>query len=86
MINIIFEYTNKNYVFQIKKNLITWNKLFDFINNKLQITRNNIRFSINGMLFYGNKSLQPFNYNSFVQKNTKGDFIIIKVSVIPNFS
>ena len=60
MINIIFQYSNNNYMFHIDKNLITWDKLFDFINHKLQVPRNKIRFSINGVFFYGAKSLAIF--------------------------
>jgi len=84
MINIIFGVSNENYVFQIKKDNINWNTLFGLISTKLNIPKNRVRISNNGKFFHGNTILPPFELSSLIQEGTKGDFIIFKVSVLPN--
>ena len=61
MINIIFDrvYGNQSLVFQAEKNQITWKLLFDFIEEKTNVSRHKTKLYINNK-FYTCKEKTPF--------------------------
>ena len=93
MFNIIFEIEFKkkeerNIVYNIEKDKITWKKIFDFLKNKLNIPSSSMKLQIGKNFFRGNEQhlLSPLAYNFASNEGNKGDFIIIKVGIINNIS
>ena len=76
MVNIIFDrvYGNKSLVFQVDKNQITWNLLFDFLEKKTNVSRYKTKLCINNKFYTCKEKI------SFVHKNffsDRDDFIVI---------
>ena len=93
MFNIIFEIEFKkreerNLVYNIEKDKITWKKIFDFLKNKLNISSNIMKLQIGKHFFRGDEQhlLSPLAHNFANNEGNRGDFIIIKVGIINNIS
>ena len=94
MFNIIFEIDfnrgekERNVVYNIKKDSITWKKIFNFLESTLNIMPNKIKLQIGRKIIRGD-ALNPHPPLVLTQKTHegyKGDFIIIKVGIINNIS
>ena len=91
MFNIIFEIDFKkreerNIVFNINKDTITWKIIFDYLKNKLNISPKIMKLQIGNHFFRGDQQyfLSPLAYIHGNNEGNQGDFIIIKVSIINN--
>ena len=85
MVNIIFSkvpngnFGTKTYILIEEREKITWNSIFNFLEQQTNISSIYFILKINGKLYKNTPQLEPFKFDDFVNLGDTGDFITVQV-------